>query len=241
MGLLQAQVLSSASIIGGLALAPGWSRAPGMISPRDPVVIGPQAFLRPQGLGLANVLYNMRVNHPNHWEALVSAFRSEFRFVRRIEFPVAAGGAQIHLTIDDERFPGRPVFASEMSDGMIAYLCLLAALLHPWQIGVLGLDEPETGLHPSALSRLVAIAHEKGIGQVDYRRNVVIVTHSDELLDELTTPDESIRIVDSTKEGAHIAKLDATALKEWRKVYALRDLRRDGFLDSPNAAYGTPR
>src|SRR5262249_1331206 len=95
------------------------------------------------------------------------------------------------------------------------------------------LDEPDAHLHPSALRRLLALAHDE-----HSRRRLLIVTHSNALLDELQDPAASVRIVEPTKEGARIRKLDAEALKAWRSDYPLSDLRRTGLLDPSNSAYG---
>ena len=93
---------------------------------------------------------------------------------------------------------------------------------------------PDANIHPSALRRLLALAHE------DHgKRYLAIVTHSNALLDELRDPVKSIRIVDSTKTGARIRKLDAEALAAWRKDYAISDMRRTGLLDPANSSYGT--
>ena len=97
-----------------------------------------------------------------------------------------------------------------------------------------GRDEPDAHLHPSAVRRLLALAHEKHI-----RRHLLIVTHSNALLDELRDPAASIRIVESTKTGARVRKLDPEALKAWRADYALSDLRRTGLLDPSNSAYAS--
>ena len=139
----------------------------------------------------------------------------------------------ISFAVEDERFPGRKIYASEMSDGMVAFLSLLCAILHPRQRAVLGLDEPDANIHPSALRRLMAIAQRPHGG-----RSVAIVTHSNALLDHLNDPAKSIRVVEPTKDGAVIKTLDADALAAWRGEYSLSELRRTGLLDNANASYG---
>ena len=68
--------------------------------------------------------------------------------------------------LDDGRFhlklqqPGmlRPLSASELSDGTLRFLLLLAALLTPRPPALMVLNEPETSLHPEllpALARLI--------------------------------------------------------------------------------------
>jgi predicted ATPase len=227
-------VVGAINVVGAIATAPPWARVEAsQASPRDSVVLGPKRFLDRQGLGLANVLFGIFNDHAAAWQDLEKAFRAEFPFVRRIVFPPDVGGSKIAFAFEDDRFSGRKLFASEMSDGMITYLCLLASVLHPEQQGVLGLDEPDANLHPSALRRLMALAHRR-----HGSRDLAIVTHSNALLDELREPAKSIRVVEPTKQGARVRKLDAEALEAWRKDYAISGMRQTGLLDASNADYG---
>jgi predicted ATPase len=220
-------------VLGAIASAPSWARALAeRSSARDSLVISTEAYVGREGIGLATALYNLQTDHGDAWERLQRAFRAEFPFVKRIVFPPDPGGSRISFAVEDERFPGRRIYASEMSDGMIVYLSLLSMVVHPHQLAVVALDEPDTHLHPSAVRRLLALAHEKhGF------RALLIVTHSNALLDELRDPAASIRIVESTKEGARIRKLDAEAMKAWRSEYTLSDMRRTGLLDPSNTSY----
>jgi predicted ATPase len=73
-------------------------------------------------------------------------------------------GASLEIEHDEDsgmfavlmRMPGlkRPLRASELSDGTLRYLCLLAALLSPRPPALLALNEPETSLHPDLLEPL---------------------------------------------------------------------------------------
>jgi predicted ATPase len=226
-------VVGEINIVGAISTAPAWARAESsQLSPRDSLVIGPKKFLDRQGLGLANVLFGIFTDHAAAWQELEKAFRAEFPFVKRIIFPPDVSGSKITFAFEDERFPGRKLFASEMSDGMITYLCLLASILNPEQGGMLGLDEPDANLHPSALRRLMSLAHRQ-----HGRRALAIVTHSNALLDELQTPAKSIRVVEPTMLGATVRQLDAEALEAWRKDYGISGLRRTGLLDKANADY----
>lgn len=168
------------------------------------------------------------------WAKLERAFRAEFPFVKRILFPPDPGGSRISFAVEDNRFSTRRVFASEMSDGMIVFLCLLSLVLHPGQRAALALDDPDVHLHPSALRRLLALVHER-----HPHRCLVLATHSSALLDELRDPAASIRVVEATPQGARIRRLDAESLKAWRTEYTLSELHQTGLLDPSNPSYGS--
>ncbi len=223
-------VLSSTFVLGALPTSPAWGRDGSQEpSPRDTLLLAPRAQLSRQGIGLATMLYNLQAEHAGEWEQLDRAFRGEFPFVGRIVFPADAGGSKISFAIEDKRFPGRKIFATEMSDGMVAYLCLLAAVLNPLQLAVLGLDEPDSHLHPSALRRFMSLVHRP-----HPKRNIILVTHSNALLDEIADPAASVRIVEAGANGTTIRQLDPAALEAWRGDYSLSAMRQTGLLDRAN-------
>lgn len=232
--LLLRLVLSQIRVLGALSSIPTWASASAeRASARDAMVISTESYVGREGLGLATALYNLQTEHADAWSKLERAFRAEFPFVKRIVFPPDPGGSRISFAVEDERFSTRRVFASEMSDGMIVFLCLLSLVLHPEQGAALALDEPDAHLHPSALRRLLALAHEG-----NPRRCLIIVTHSNALLDELRDPVASIRIVEATRQGARIRQFDAESLQAWRAEYTVSELRQTGLLDPSNASYG---
>ncbi|MGV3739911.1 MAG: AAA family ATPase [Gammaproteobacteria bacterium] len=66
-------------------------------------------------------------------------------------------GSKLLIKVDNKtcfeiqlKMPGilRPLEASELSDGTLRYLCLIAALLSPRPAELLALNEPEMSLHP---------------------------------------------------------------------------------------------
>jgi predicted ATPase len=112
-------------------------------------------------------------------------------------------GSRLQLDTEDGRFsfrmsmPGlqRPLEASELSDGTLRYLCLLAALLSPRPPPFLALNEPETSLHPSLLQplgRLIASASRRG--------QVFVTTHAHELATALEEH-AGAAVLPLTKEG----------------------------------------
>jgi len=92
---------------------------------------------------------------------------------------VASSGAYLQVQMRQYGLL-RPLLASELSDGTLRYLLLIAALLSPRPPALMILNEPETSLHPDllpALARLIALAAA--------RTQMVVVSHSQGLIESL--------------------------------------------------------
>ena len=76
----------------------------------------------------------------------------------------------------------RPLSAEELSDGTLRYLLLVAALLSPRPPSLMVLNEPETSLHVDLLPALARL-----IARASGHTQIVVVTHAQELVEELTT------------------------------------------------------
>lgn len=78
----------------------------------------------------------------------------------------------------------RPLSAREFSDGTLRFLLLAAALLSPRPPGLLILNEPETSLHPEVLPAVAKL-----IESAAQRTQVIVVSHSTQIIDALTSAD----------------------------------------------------
>lgn len=225
--------LSSIIAYGGFSTKPQWSRDPreSRISPTDSAILAPAPRLEPRGFNLVNALYHLHAEHFDRWQELIAAFCAEFPFVARLEFPADPGGGRIALAWRDLRHPAQRMHGFQMSEGMLSYLCLLAAILSPEPATAIAFDEPDAPLHPSAIRRLVHLLEE-----ASNRTAVIVTTHSDRFLDYLSDPAGSLRVCEPTKEGVVIRPLDREALDEWRRDYSLSELRAKGYLDTTNSS-----
>ncbi len=84
----------------------------------------------------------------------------------------------------------RPLSASELSDGTLRYLLLVAALLSPRPPALMVLNEPETSLHPDLLPPLARL-----IAQAAKRSQLIVVSHAPVLVAALDAAADSTRIV----------------------------------------------
>jgi predicted ATPase len=95
----------------------------------------------------------------------------------------------------------RPLKASELSDGTLRYLLLVAALLSPRPPTLMILNEPETSLHPALLPPLARL-----IAQASKRSQAVVVTHAPTLVAVLDADAEYRQIVLEKHLGETIVK-----------------------------------
>lgn len=129
-------------------------------------------------------------------------------------------GSTVAITDHDGLFsvtlrqPGllRPLATAELSDGTLRYLLWVAALLSPRPPELLVLNEPETSLHPDLLEPLARL-----IAEASTRSQLIVVSHSDRLIEAL----------EDAGEAAHITRLDL------EKVGGETRVRGQGLLDSP--------
>ena len=103
------------------------------------------------------------------------------------------------------KMPGlnRPLDATELSDGTLRYLCLMAALMSPRPPTLLALNEPETSLHPDLLNGLARM-----IVRASKSSQLWITTHSSSLAESIErySGEQSIKLELSNGETAVVGR-----------------------------------
>lgn len=136
-----------------------------------------------------------------------------------LEFRQEVKGAK-----DAWRFP-----AINMSDGTLRALATLIALFQATVlegVRLVGIEEPETALHPAAAGILRDCVIEASSAV-----QVIVTSHSAELLDDSDIPVEAIRAVESQGGKTFIAGLDSTSRSALRdRLYTAGELLRVGQL-----------
>lgn len=106
----------------------------------------------------------------------------------------------------------------QISDGALRFMALATLLLQPDLPNVVVLDEPELGLHPSAIVLLAAL-----IRSASKRTQVILATQSARLVDEFEPNQIAVLEADSDS-GTHCRRLDSNELSDWLKDYSLGEL-----------------
>ena len=162
------------------------------------------------------LVLNDLLNRPPVKGQLLERLRGFYPSVRDVVTNVRGGTVQIFFHERDLQY-GVP--ATRLSDGSLRYLCLLAVLCHPDPPPVVCIEEPELGLHPDVVPEVARLLVE-----ASSRSQLFVTTHSDILVDELTSTPESVIVCEKSDGATRLRRLDAGELEPWLEKYRLGDL-----------------
>ena len=110
-----------------------------------------------------------------------------------------------------------PMQPYHFSDGSIRFICLATALLQPDPPSTIIIDEPELGLHPSAIAILAEL-----IQSASKRTQLIVATQSPALIDYFGVEDV---IVVNRKDGAStFERLEEKDFSVWLETYSVGEL-----------------
>jgi predicted ATPase len=127
-----------------------------------------------------------------------------------IEVTPEGGRLQLYVTEGERNVP-----AHRLSDGTLRYLALLAILLQPGA-NLVVIEEPELGLHPDMFPTLRDLLVE-----ASERFQLVVTTHSTQLVDGLTDHAESVLVCEKENGTTRLVRLDQSDVDAWREQGAL--------------------
>lgn len=103
-------------------------------------------------------------------------------------------------------------YANSMSDGTLRALGALVAVAqladreHP--VRLVGIEEPETALHPAASGALMDALREAAI-----QTQIIVTSHSPDLLDQINTREDELLVVESRDGTTVIADVDPSSVE----------------------------
>lgn len=207
-----------ADYFGGITLFQEWNfgrRTPARLpQPTDL----PSDFLLPDASNLGLVLHDL-LRTSTKRDELIGYLRQFYEHARFISARIQGGPLQLYI----EEEGGRLIPASRLSDGTLRFLCLLAILCHPTPPPVIGIEEPELGLHPDILPTVAEL-----LRSASERTQLFVTTHSDALVSALSDVPESILVCERMPNGTIIERLQPDQLSEWLKEYRLGEVWRMG-------------
>ncbi len=128
----------------------------------------------------------------------------------------------------------RTFYASSMSDGTLRMLAILLALLQSSErVSLVGIEEPEMGLHPGGAAVLFDCLNEASVS-----RQVIVTSHSSDLLDRDDVEIDSLLAVSADEGGTRIGPIDERQKSILRKKLGTAGdlLRREMLSPQPAAS-----
>jgi len=174
--------------------------------------------LKSDAANLAPFLRWLSMLHPKHYQILLHAIRGVLPFFKDFVFrPNPFNKQQMRLEWQDKHsdlvFTGH-----DLSDGSLRFICLATLLLQPNLPSVVLLDEPELGLHPTALEALARL-----LKRAAARTTVLVSTQSVNLVSAFAP--EEIIVADRDEQGATtLRRLESANLTDWLEEYSLGEL-----------------
>jgi hypothetical protein len=184
--------------------------------PAEPFTTGqPLWFRNEHGRGLPALYDALLSRDLPAFFAIAKRFTAFFPTVLALRM---ANSDEGHKTLGLTLTDGTEVGSEAMSKGMLYWLAF-AIIEHLNPTGMLLIEEPENGLHPSRIPEIMRILRE-----VSKRTQVIVATYSPLIINELSP--EEVTIVTRTPEAGTICTpmLETKSFAERSKIYALGEL-----------------
>ncbi len=190
---------------------------------RTPKISKGETILDEDGGNLVGVLHQLSQIQPRFLQRLNLTLKGLFPNFRRISFPSNAQG-EILIRWEDEN--DRIAGASQLSDGTLKFLCLIAILENPNPPALIGIDEVDANLHPKMQAILADM-----LDGVSQRTQVIANTHNPDFV-SMFTPDEIVILQQYRGETEMRRFSTKGALQLWIKDFGTRELWLMGELES---------
>ena len=143
---------------------------------------------------------------------LIAPFFSDFQLL-----PERRGNEEVVRLEWNQKGSDFPFQPHHLSDGTMRFICMATALLQPTLPSTILIDEPELGLHPSAIAVLSDL-----VKSCAARTQVILSTQSPTLLDHFQP--EQIVVVNRVGPESEFKRLEGAGLADWLDDYSVGEL-----------------
>jgi predicted ATPase len=174
-------------------------------------------FLRENGENLAAFLYYLQEKHPKSLNRIELVVRSIAPFFEGFSLkPDQINEDLIRLEWKEVGFD-RYQNAQNLSDGTLRFIALATLLMQPEPPKTIIIDEPELGLHPTAINKLAGI-----VKMASAKSQVILSTQSVNLVNYFDP--QNIITVDREGQESVFRRLNPEKLESWLSEYGLGDI-----------------
>jgi len=174
-------------------------------------------YLLEDASNLAAYLFILKETQAEYYERIVKTIQLVIPFFKDFVLkPNPLNENTIRLEWQDI-YSDKTFTAHELSDGSLRFICMATLLLQKELPQLILLDEPELGLHPTAITILAGL-----LKKASKRTQVIVSTQSVSLVNEFDA--EDIIVVEREKNATVFKRLDTKKLESWLNDYSLGDL-----------------
>lgn len=168
------------------------------------------------GMNLAAFMYHIQETDKIVYNRIIKNIQSIAPYFSDFYFP-ANKEKNVRLQWTD-KYSDVVFGANDLSDGTIRFIALSVLFLQPELPDTIVIDEPELGLHPTAIAKLAGMI--KSVS--DRGCQVIVATQSTDLISHFLP--ENIITVDQIKGQTEFNRLSSDNLHQWLSDFTIDDL-----------------
>ena len=169
-----------------------------------------------KGSNLAAFLFNIRKESPVVYNLIVKTIQSIAPYFLDFFFrPETNGNLKLRW---QSKYSASVYGVNDFSDGTIRFIALTVLFLQPDLPETIIIDEPELGLHPTAITKLAGLIKSAAAKNCQ----VILATQSTDLISHFDP--EDIITVDQINGESVFERLDSDKLSAWLDDYTIDDL-----------------
>ncbi|WP_303831304.1 AAA family ATPase [Asticcacaulis taihuensis] len=164
-------------------------------------------LLKPSGENIASVISHLERSAPEKLELIEAYMQTVVPSIKKVGRKAVGPMESLEFKQDVSGSKDPWSFmAMNMSDGTLRALGVLTALFQgnsDYSPSLVGIEEPETALHPAASGAL-----REALSRAAETTQVIVTSHSPDLLDDMSIDSENILAIAETKGNTQIASID---------------------------------
>ncbi len=174
--------------------------------------------LRFDASNIAPYLLRLKNKHADAYQEILDSVRLVMPFFEDFLLDVTEFGEKRKVNLSWlQKGSDYPMQPYHFSDGSIRFICLATALLQPNPPSTIIIDEPELGLHPSAIEILAEL-----IQNSSKEMQLIVATQSPALIDHFSV--EDIIVVNRENAASTFERLREKDFNVWLENYSLGEL-----------------
>lgn len=178
--------------------------------------------LKPDGSNAAAVLKRLEEEAPRRYERVRSLLEKAVQGVTKVSSRTVGQKETLQFRQDIGLKDPWTFDALNMSDGTLRLLGLLLAVYQPGTSSLIAIEEPEATVHP-AIAELVL----QMLQDASREHQVLVTTHSPDILDAKDLDESQIRVVTREGSGTVVSRLESTSRQAIReRLYTAGELLR---------------